>query len=274
MRTAFAVGLVSLSVGCGVDAREPVEPVARLDLRAAMRSDAVEPVGFALADDGTRYVFDQDKGLFRVEGDSLVEIVGMSAMPDPGPTAPIKPPFTDLLMYAPNVFAITAVNDGYLLDTNAMTLTQHFCYLPGEELGTPVVSEQRTDAIAYDAARNRIYAQPISRDAAGTFIKADVATYDAATGADLEWNEVMGNVAATAMLISAVPGELILGQDAVLSRYTGRWEVQQIEDLGRFGVASIDGMAIDRAANTLIVVDKQTDAMFDIDLAQLDIALE
>ena len=123
MRTPIAVGLLSLAVGCGVEKREPVEPLARFDLRAAMGAADVTPVGLAIDTDGTRYIFDENAGLLRVDGASVVSVVGMDAMPDPGPTAPIKPPFTDIIAYAPHVFAVTALNDGYLLDTQAMTLT-------------------------------------------------------------------------------------------------------------------------------------------------------
>ncbi len=274
MRTPIAVGLLSLAVGCGVEKREPVEPLARFDLRVAMSAADVTPVGLALDTDGTRYLFDEDAGLLRIDGATVASVVDTSSMPDPGPTAPIKPPFTDIIAYAPHVFAITALNDGYLLDTQAMTLTQHFCYLPGGEGGggAPVVSEQRTDAIAFDAAANRIYAQPISRDAVGGFIKSDIAVYDATTGTDLSWYPMAADVAATAMMTNA--GGLLLGQGSILSQWFSRPNPDAIEDLERFGVRSIDGMAIDRDANTLIVVDKVTDAVFDIDLAQLDVSLD
>lgn len=273
MRNPIAIGLLSLSVGCAAEPRPPEDPIARFDLRAAMNSANVTPIGLAIDADGTRYIFDEQAGLLRVDGDSVVSVVAMNEMPNPGPTAPIKPPFTDIIAFAPNVFAITALNDGYLLDTQAMTLTQHFCYLPEGGGGAPVISEQRTDAIAYDAAANRIYAQPISRDAVGSFIKADIAMYDATTGMDLEWNPVSGDTAATAMMIASA-GDLILGQDSRLSRWTHRSTPSPIEDLARFGVLSIDGMVIDHATNTLIVVDKAADAVFDIDLAKLDETLE
>ncbi|HEY4057678.1 MAG TPA: hypothetical protein VGM39_13780 [Kofleriaceae bacterium] len=274
MKIPIVVGVVSLLVGCGADSRSPVDPVARLDLRAAMHADDVTPVGLALDADGTRFIFDQNAGLLRVDGDAVVEVVGMGSMPDPGPTAPIKPPFTDLVAYAPHVFAVTALDDGYLLDTQAMTLTQHFCYLPGDggAGGAPVVSEQRTDAIAYDAVTNRIYAQPISRDASGAFIKSEVGEYDATTGQDLAWHQVDSSVAATAMMTSET-FHLILGQGSKLSAWSAQTTPKAVEDLERFGVRSIDGMALDREANLLIVVDKVTDAVFDIDLAQLDVVL-
>jgi hypothetical protein len=275
MRSPIAVGLISLAA-CSAEGRAPVEPTSRLDLRAAMSTGDAAPVGLTLGENGARFVFDRDAGLLRVEGDTVTTVIDMASMPDPGPTAPIRPPFTDIVAIAPDVFAITAVNDGYLLDTEAMTLTQHFCYLPGDEQGTPVVASQRTDAIAYDAENGRIYAQPISYDAVDTFVGSQLAMYDATTGADNLWNGVDPRVAATAMMVSAAdPNYLIIGQGPVLSFATmSSYMPEVVEDLTRFGVSSIDGMAIDRDAHTLVVVDNVADAVFDIDLAQLDVALD
>ncbi|MFN0248884.1 MAG: hypothetical protein ACKV2T_18485 [Kofleriaceae bacterium] len=274
MRISIAFALVSVAA-CGGVERAPVDPLSRLDLRAAMSTGDVAPVGLAL-EDRARFVFDRDAGLLRIDGETVTTVIDMASMPNPGPTAPINPPFTDLVAIAPNVFAITALNDGYLLDTQALTLTQHFCYLPGEEQGTPVVASQRTDAIAYDAENDRIYAQPISYDAVGTFVQSQLARYDATTGTDNLWNGVEPTVAATAMMVSATDRDrLILGQGPIVSFATmASSNPVVVEDLSRFGVSSIDGMAIDRAANTLVVVDSVADAVFDIDLAQLDIALD
>jgi hypothetical protein len=275
MRIAFGIGVISLVVGCGVDGRvsdDPasMEPRARVDLRVAMNIYDVHPVGLAI-NEGKRFIFDESVGLFRIDGDEAIEVVGRSSMPDPGPTAPIRPPFTDLVAYAPNVFAITALGDGYLLDIEAMTLTQHFCYFPIEEDSTPMAIEQRTDAIAFDAATNSLYAQPVTRDVAGTFIRSEIAMYDARTGDDTSWYFVEDDVAATAMI--TLDGSLVLAQGSVLTRRAiNGTQPRVVDDLARYGVQSIDGMVIDSATNTLIVVDRVADAMFDIDLA--DVTLE
>jgi hypothetical protein len=275
MRSPIAVGLISLAA-CGAEGRAPVDPVARLDLRAALGADDVAPVGLTLGENGERFVFDRDAGLLRVDGERVTMVIDMASMPDPGPTAPIRPPFTDIVAISPDVFAITALNDGYLLDTQAMTLTQHFCYLPGDEQGTPVVASQRTDAIAYDAENGRIYAQPLSYDAVDTFLQSQLALYDATTGEDKMWNGVEESVAATAMMVSESDRDrLILGQGSLVSFATmSSWRPEIVEDLARFGVTSIDGMAIDRETHRLVVVDSEADAVFDIDLAQLDVALD
>lgn len=261
MRTGLALGLFAFATACVAERAEP--PLAQLDLRAAMQTTAdIKPVGLAIAPDGKRFVFDETSGLYRLDGELAVPVVPMSAMPDPGPTAAVKLPFTDLVAVAPNVFAITAIGDGYLLDTAAMTLTQLFCYVPDD--GSPSWQVQRTDAVAYDAERGRLYAQPITYDTEGVFQWSEVAGYDRVTGDTVEWHTTTNDVAATAMV--SIPGAgLFIGQGSRLARFDLVKNVAvPVDDLSRFGVRSIDGLAIDQAAGTLVVVDQQADAVFDI----------
>ncbi|HVK85769.1 MAG TPA: hypothetical protein VM513_16735 [Kofleriaceae bacterium] len=268
MRIAFAFGVCSLVVGCSSpDSRpEPTEePLTRVDLRAAFGSDSIDPIGLAIAPDGTRFIFDESRGLYRLDGDRAVEVVPMSAMPNPGPAAPLQLPVTDLVALSPDLFALTAIGDGYLLDTSAMTLTQHFCYLPE---GTPTNFTQRTDALAFDAAAGRLYAQPMTYDENGAFQFGQVAAYDRGTGTDVNWFSLAGDVPVTGML--AHNGGLVLGQEWRLSRFDlATQTVTDIDELGRFGVLSIDGLAIDPVANTLVVIDRRTDALLDIELSKV-----
>jgi hypothetical protein len=263
---AVTAALIAATTGCAAD--EPDQPVlAELSLRAAMQTSSdVRPVGLAIAPDGQRFVFDEAAGLLRLDGERAVAVVPMAQLPDPGPTASLKLPITDLVALAPNLFALTAIGDGFLLDTAAMTLRQHFCYVPD---GLPIDLVQRTDAIAFDPARQQLYAQPITYNEQGVFQFSQVAAYDRATGQDVAWHAAPPTLAATAMLV--LPGgDLILGQGAILSRFDRTTEsVQALDDLDRFGVRSIDGLAVDPALGTLVIVDSKSDAMFDIELAQL-----
>ncbi len=256
--------LVGVLSGCQDHAVTPEEPVARIDLRAALAADSVEPVGVAIASNGDRFVFDQTLGLYQLTATGAVRVMPMSALPDPG-TA-ITLPITDIVAISPTQFAITAIGDGFLLDTTAMTLHQHFCYVPD---GTPEFFTQRTDAIAFDAESNTLYAQPVTTDDQGRFAGSQLASYNGATGESQQWYGMADRVAATGMTL--VPGlGLLLGQDARLDRLdlsTG--ETTPFDDLERFGVHSIDGLALDRTAQTLIVVDRTTSELVEIDLARL-----
>jgi hypothetical protein len=190
----------------------------------------------------------------------------MATMPDPGPTAPLKLPFTDLVAVGNHQFAVTAIGDGYILDTQAMTLTQRFCYLPGEDgTGTPLAIEQRTDALTFDSATNKLWAQPVTRDLAGTFIRSELASYDRDSGVDLTWTTLDNGTAATAMIV--LDGVMVFGQGSRLQRQDSELSV---DDLERFGIRSIDGIALDPITGALVVVDKVTDTVVDIDRATLD----
>lgn len=268
MRIAVAAGLGLALAGCADDGKSAA-PVARLDLRAAFGTTAdITPIGLAIAPDGRRYVFDETLGLYRIDGTYATEIVSMAAMPSPGPM-PVRLPFTDIVAIAPDVFAITAIGDGYLLDINAQTLTQHFCYVPDGGGGAPVSIIQRTDGIAYDVAHERIFAQPITYDAAGVYQYGQIAGYDRTTGADVAWYSVASDIVATGMVVLP-DGRLVMGQGWRLTQFDqATSETLPLADLYRFGVRSIDGIAVDPAAGTLVIVDKVTDALFDIDLAQV-----
>lgn len=257
-----AIALV-LIAGCADEpALEP--PLTRLDLRQAMSTTSATLVGVAVSPDGERFVLDRALGLYQITGTAAVAIVPMSALPDPG--TPIELPFTDLVSISPGVFALTAIGDGFLLDTSAMTLTQRFCYEPG---GLPEEMDQHTDAIAYDPELDRLYAQPLTFDGEDVFQLSQLASYDRATGTSIEWHDVGDTVAATGMAVIPNVG-LVLGQGSRLARFdraTG--SMVELADLRRFGVRSIDGLAVDRATGTLLVVDDTTDELVEIELARI-----
>lgn len=253
-----------LAAACGDT--EPSEPVAaRVDLRTAFAAADASPVGVAIDADGARLVLDEQAGLYRIAPDGQATLVrSLAALPDPG--VPIRPPFTDVVALGEGRFALTAIGDGFLLDLPADTMRQYFCYEPG---GFPEEQEQRTSAIAYDATAGRLYAQPRTFDGDGNFLRTEVASYDSATGADLTWRALQGEFSAGGMV--ALGGDaLLLGAGRELHRYDGTtFVLSPIENLGRFGVTSIDGLAIDPIAHTLVVVDRSADELIEIALADL-----
>jgi hypothetical protein len=269
MLKGISVGLVMLLVGCATEQDKPEAPAARFELRPFFSGYDVNPIGLAITSDGKRFVFDESFGLYRIDGDQLTPILSLEQMPMPD--KPMRLPVTDLVALAPNLFAMTAIGDGFLLDTTAMTLTQHFCYVPDGGDGIPTSITQRTDAIAYDAVADKLYAQPLTYDAAGELQYAQVARYNRATGVDEFWGDAPAGTAATGSVF--LPGVgLVLGQGAQLSRFDLTTNTTiLLDDLTRYGVASIDGLAVDPASNTLVVVDKVMDAVFDIDLARISL---
>lgn len=263
MTKGLAFGLVVL-VGCTAEPVRPEQPYAQVDLRTALDLYVPNVIGVTIAPDGARYVFEETVGLYRIDGDVGTQLVSMNQMPTAD--KPVRLPFTDIVALSPNVFAMTAIGDGFLLDISALTLTQHFCYVPDGGDGFPTVNSQRTDAIAYDAVEDKIYAQPLTYNPVGDLQLAQVSRYNRVSGVDEEWFDAPIGTRATGSVFMPGVG-LLLGQDAKLSRYDVETrQVIEIDDLRRFGVASIDGLAIDTERNTLVVVDQLTDSMFDIDL--------
>lgn len=250
--------LASLAAGCTSPPTE--EPSGRLDLRAAMGERDVQPVGVAVDPTGARYVFDETAGLYQVTATGATMILPMAAMPDPG--VELRPPFTDLVAVGPERFAITALGDGFLLDVGLRTMQQHFCYVPDE---LPVEQDQRTDAVTYDPDTRLLHAQPRTFDAEGVLIASQVASYDAVSGVDVAWYDVPRELAAGGMAM--VPGVgLVVGAGSELLAFADSG-LTPLDDLARFGVASISGLAVD--GTQLLVLDDRTDALVTIDLAAL-----
>jgi hypothetical protein len=258
-RAAFVVVVVVVFAGCFTES-PPEEPRSRVDLRQALALGAdVNPIGVTIAPDGQRYVFDELLGLYRIDGDAAVEVLRMDEMPTP--SVPVRPPFTDVVAIAPDVFAMTAIGDGFLLDVTAMTMTQHFCYVPE---GTPEDLVQRTDAIGYDAALDRIYAQPRTFDIGENLLSAQLAGYMRETGELVDWLDIDREIAAGGMAM--IPGVgLVLGQGSRLDRYDqATYSSERIGDVGGYGVTSIQGLAYDAAAGTLLVLDGGSDQLVEI----------
>jgi hypothetical protein len=266
--SAFLVtGSLVLFAACGSET-PPEEPLARIDLRAATGRSDVAPVGVTIdATTGTRYLFDETDGLYRINADRSVTMV-MPMADLPVSAFPVRPPYTDIVALGPDRFALTAIGDGFMLDLTAQTLELYFCYVPGD---LPEVLDQRTDALTYDPVADRLYAQPRTFDAGGNLQWAQVASFERDTGVDLFWYDVPDDVVTTGMtIIPGRAGELLLGQDDQLSRFDiTTSQLTELDDLSRFGIDSIQGLAIDPVARTLLVVDNQTDEVVEIELARL-----
>lgn len=265
-RLGFAslASVLALAAGCTGTEPRPQDPDRRIDLRAATGNAVVAPSGVAVDPTGARFVFDENMGLYQLDaGGALALIMPRASMPDPG--VPVRPPFTDLVAVGPDRFAITALGDGYLLDVALGTMRRYFCYVPDD---LPEPYDQRTDAVTYDPAASLLYAQPRTFDAGGNLVGSQIASYSFQTGADLEWFSAPFDLAAGGM--AKVPGidGLVLGDGSRLFRFAGG-EVTPLDDLARFGVEGVAGLAVDAAAGTLLVLDGPGAALVELDLADL-----
>ena len=256
--------LLALQPGCADDPVEPVEPRARIDLRAATGRADVRAVGVTVDGSDRRLVLDEEAGLFAIDASGRASLVlALADFPDPG--VPIRPPFTDLVALGDQL-ALTAIGDGFLLDVAAGTMTRHFCYEPG---GFPEYQEQRTNALGYDPATGRLYAQPRTFDDSGALLRSELGMYAADSGLDLNWWGLPDQLDAGGLVVLG-PDEVVLGEGARLLRYDlVASRLSTLDDLTRYGVTAIDGLALDRPAGLLHVLDGTRDELISIELAQL-----
>lgn len=261
MRTSLlAFGVMAVGAGC----TSTEAPVSRVELRQALGTPDAHATGVTVAPDGSRFVFDEDGGLFRIEGDTGTQVMQMAALPAPDKALTL--PITDLVAVSPGVFAITAIGDGFVLDTNAHTLTQRFCYVPD---GTPSGETHRTDALTYDAELDQFLAEPATYNAAGQFEYAEVAAYQRDRGTAVGWYSVGGSVTAGGMALIPQVG-LVLGAGTQLELFDRTTSLSKHgADLSRFGIGAIDGLAVDAKAGTLLVLDGASDELVEVPLSEL-----
>jgi hypothetical protein len=259
MRILLALAPVALAAGCS----EPAPaPIVVHDLRAATGAAELKAVGVAVDPTGARYVLDETAGLYRLDGETATLVLPLADFPPPN--VPVIPPFTDLAALGPGRFAITAIGDGFILDLAAHTLTSYFCYLPD---GLPEDYTQRTDAVAYDAAADRIFAQPRTFDAAGNVVRAQIAEYLGTSGQNVDWIDVDPAIAARGMAV--LPDRGLVAADGLrLDVFDGR-TLESNVDLFGLGVSSVDGLAFDPVTESVLVVDDRVDVLVEIPLAQL-----
>ena len=187
----------------------------------------------------------------------------------PQPDVPVRYPFTDVVALSATEFAMTAIGDGYVLDVSAPSLTQRFCYVPD---ALPEDDDQHTDAVGYDPARQLLLAQPQTYDLDGNVIASQIARYDRVTGTDLDWYTLPDPQFLAGGMVMDDDGALLLGEGNKLYRFD--FDSQQlglVDTLSRFRIARVDGLAIDRNAGTMVVVDNTRDELVEIDLAQLNL---
>ncbi len=215
-------------------------------------------------EDGTILVLDNQVGLVAVDlsgsGGQFEAFPETFLALEDFPAADVAPRsgWTDVVAMGEGRFAITAQTQGYLLDTEAETLTQHFCYVPGFVDGDVMPTiDQVTDSVAYDPARDLLYAQPETFDpATGEVSRADIGSFDGATGQDLEWIEIEADEPAGGIALDGEGNLLLAYDDRLVQRSIEDGELtEQDTDLSEFDLQAIAGMARDEATGHYIVID-------------------
>jgi hypothetical protein len=242
---------------------------AERSLRAAFDADDVDVVGVTVAPDtGKRYLLDADRGLFELDGAGIKEIAGLGAM-IPSDSS-VESAFTDVAALGRDRFAMTALNDGFLLDLDAGTFEQYFCYVPGEiidEYPEPIV--QMTYSLTYDFEAQLMYAQPrtYEGDTDGKVLRSQIGQFSTQGGEGFGWSEIEDLDFEAGGMTAIGQGQVLLGEGSKLHRYDMRSAAFTDRiDLGDYGIDRIDGMSWDANSGRVLIVDGNTDRLVEIEL--------
>lgn len=161
----------------------PSEWKSETKLQAMLPKDAAL-VGVTVSPEGKRYVLDRKSGLYEV-GTSTAKLV--FATTDLATRFGVRSDLelTDVVALGLEQFAVTAENDGFLLDLHNGTFASYFCYLPAAPpatgdpgVGTPpstndgpmsisqrlaaqgIAVKQRTESVAFTSDGKFLFAQP------------------------------------------------------------------------------------------------------------------
>lgn len=240
--------------------------VARFDLAGLEGT----PSGIAIEPDtGRRLLLLEHGAIVALDGGEVL----WTGMPTQGGTA-----FSDIAALGGQRVAITSVSDGYLVDLPTGHIRPHFCYEPGWWEGNGEDPVQISQAVAFDATRRVLYAQPrtITQGGFGEVTESFVSAYDEETGADVAWWGVPDlSFVATGMAILETGPEitdarLLLAAGQTLHAFDGATgDLVPAGDLATAGVATVNGLAIDREARTLLALDLEGPEVVEIRLSAL-----
>ena len=282
---ALVVTLTALAACTGSEYQTPApDPalVQRIDLGQAL-GQKVRATGVAVeASTGRRLVLDASRGIFELSPEGGASLIWDIAKL-PQYEVEVLSDFTDIESIDDGLVTLTALNNGFLLDLDADTLIQHYCYVPGDFDPEPEPEDpeqpaqpsgppgQLARAVTYDAEARLIIAQPqtIFGDAFDRPTESLVSTYDLESGVDLQWFNVPDMQYAGGMALED-SDTLLMGFATTLERYTmSAQTLERSADLRRFGVTRVEGLAFDRRAGTLLIVDGPSGALIELSLEGL-----
>ena len=222
-----------------------------------------DPVGIAVSPEGKRYVLDRNSGLYEL-GAGTARLVY---------DTPDSLEVTDVVALGSDRFAVTAVNDGYMLDLHNQSFSSYFCYLPADMPtgpgGTPTVVpsvsqtlrsqgievQERTESVAFNPVTLQLFAQPQTiRLDTGEVAGSELFTFAESGGQPIAVI-TMPELRFIAGGMVAVDGvRLLLGRGNAIYEMTGSPTpgpnmVRQLAD----GTINIAGLALDTDGDLLVL---------------------
>lgn len=267
-----ATPLLVSALACSSPERvyENDEAFVVVDFRDSLASTKVDVVGVTISPDtGKRYVLDSARGIFEVDLDGNMSIV--RALEDfPVPNEVLQSEFTDIASLGGQRFALTARNEGYMLDLEADTLLRHFCYLPeGEDIQEVY---QLTHSVTYDVDSQKIYAQPQTLALDTDNVRASsIGVFGEADGAEQTWFALGDPSFIAGAIAMDGQGKLLLAEGDTIFRFDFSTQVQDSGiSLDAYEVGRVTGLAVDLEAQSMLVVDGARDALLELPLSMLD----
>jgi hypothetical protein len=227
--------------------------VTRTDIAELLGTGNVAPVGLTLTPDTDELVLlDALQGVFVMQADRrfrrLATARELEDRAQPAST------FTDIAGLGSNRFAITARSDGFLYDSDAGTIEQHFCYVPGL-LGPGF--DQLTLGVAFDPATGRILVQPVTVQGWQQTFVSEVGTFPISGGVGEDWHPIQEQDYLAGGITCDSAGLLWMGRGAELHTYDLQNDTMTFQQsLTRFGITDITGMVFD--GDDLMVIDGPT----------------
>lgn len=250
--------------------QELEESIVLVDFRQAMDSPSVDVVGVTIRPDtGQRYVLDSARGIYEVDSQGEVSLV--RALSDfPIPDQELQSEFTDIASLGGEQFALTARNEGYLLDLGANTLTRHFCYLP-DDLDDEEVY-QVTHSVTFDSESQQIYAQPQTFSLFDDSVFASsIGQFAQSNGDEQTWYPLEEIDYIAGAIASMGNAELVLAQGDTLRTFDLAHQVLSGGiSLEGYSISDITGLAVDASSKSILIVDGASQKLVALPLAVLD----
>ena len=266
-----SLSLASLLIACGSnpDPAPPSIVVNQSSLRSAIGAPYNVDVVGVTVDPTTqkRYVLDSERGIFELVDDgarqklSLEELVYFDSFP--------QSEFTDFAAIGNDTFAVTAMNDGFALDLVTKTLRRYFCYVPGIVEDEFPQAVQLTNSVTFDPEASLLYVQPQTfedRIDNGPMM-SQIGQFTLDGGEGFNWLDIDDEDFLAGGIVKVSSTAMMMGSESTLYTYDMQTStLEETLDLKSIGITKIDALARDPVTGNVLVVDADSDDLFELDL--------
>ena len=235
----------------------PPRALPRVISRTSLGQDAT---GVSLDSSGQRFVWIRGVGLHQVTPTGLVLTLSAS-------TLGLTPPdFEDVAIIDSTRVALIARNEGAVVGLRDGKQLSRFCYLPEDVQQRDPSAWQLSRALAYEPTEDRLYVQPQTFTGFGSLTGSQLGVFNPAVSTPLEWQPFKESTFSAGGMAVASRERTYLGMGNRLYAYNATtrnfddwWELSGL-------VTSIEGLALDRKAGTLLVLDGPAQELVELSL--------